>query len=212
MINGTSHSIINSRQHLAVLYPAVVCWASLNLSVTDVHFHPWLCADSSSPQISVHLSALCFFLDIPPYLPFFFCCHSSFSWLYPFRSVSDGTCANFCLSLRIYPPPPLPQFILKLFLHCLFSTAVSRLAVYTQCLRTDCLFFLLPLLFFPLHLFFFCCRSRQAALQVSTVTCPLSPSCHSCIMSARLDGHCIHGCNCTTAAHVFYRKTCSLQG
>lgn len=211
MINGTSHSIINSRQHLAVLYPAVVCWASVNLSVTDVHFHPWLCADSSSLEISVPLSIcqLCIFFWIYLLAPFF-CCHSSFYRLYPFCSVSDGTCANFCLSLRIYPPPPLPQFILKLFLHCLFSTAVSRLAVYTQWLRTDCLFF--SHCSFPPHLFFFfccCCCSRQAALQVSTVTRPPSASCHSRIMSARLVEHYVFCCNCTTAACFFYSKTCS---
>lgn len=211
MINGTSHGIINSRQHLAVLDPAAVCWASVNLSVTDVHLHLRLCADSSSPEISVHLSALYFFLDLPSCSLFF----SSVATR-PFpgstlfaRSVMVRVPTSACPWGSI---PHLPSLNLSwsyfyiasfplLSLARLFTHNGSELTIFP---------FLLPLLF-PPHLFFFfcCCCSRQAALQVSTVIRPLFPSCHSCIMSARLDGHCIFCCNCTTAAHVFYRKTCS---
>lgn len=79
-------------------------------------------------------------------------------------SCADGTCANFRLSLSTYPPPPLPQFIKKLFLCCLASTALS-LSWLLYTFLTNCLFFFFSSSFFP---FFF--YSLQAALKVSWVT------------------------------------------
>lgn len=89
------------------------------------------------------------FRSLCSFYPFFFLCarpsvpSCSLSGSALSLSGGDGTCANFHLSLRTYPspPPPLPKFILMLFLYCLFPAAVSHRAVNTQVLLTDCLLF-----------------------------------------------------------------------
>lgn len=118
-------------------------------------------------------------------------------------SCADGTCANFRLSLSTYPPPPLPQFIKKLFLCCLASTALSLSWLFIHI--PNQLSLLLLLLFFFSFLLLLTSGCFEGKLSYS-----FSPHCHFCVMPAWLNRCCTLCCKCldsTSAALVICWET-----
>lgn len=184
-LNWTSHSIINLRHHLSVLYPAVDSWASVNLSA------PWRSVQSPTVwdlfELFLFLSPLTLFPSVTLCFP----STSSLSLLS--LSPSDGQwwfmCQHPLVLVHLSSTSPTLIYQDAIFIlsrsHC--SPSLSCLAVIHR-LLTSCLFFSSTTSFFPPHLFFL--YSLQAAIQVSCSSFffpSLSYPCHVCMVRQRLD-------------------------